>query len=142
MSEISRISDSTPQLCKLNPAGQDFITDLNDVGGIQAVMAELNKKDLIEVEALTIDGTVSSRIASLKGADGKVIHSVDAPYALDGGLAVLTGNLAPDGSVVKKGAVLPEMLQHEGPARVFDKKKYRRLFQSDDPSRRCGGHSF
>ncbi|NLK89237.1 MAG: dihydroxy-acid dehydratase [Clostridiaceae bacterium] len=123
MEEISRISDSTPQLCKLNPAGQDFITDLNDVGGIQAVMAELNKKDLIEADALTIDGTVSSRIASLKGADGQVIRPADAPYALDGGLAVLTGSLAPDGSVVKKGAVLPEMLQHEGPARVFDSEE-------------------
>jgi len=123
MAEVGKISDTTPQLCKLNPAGTDFITDLNDVGGIQAVMAELAKKGLLDLDALTVDGSVSSRIAPLQGADGQVIRPVDAPYAVDGGLAVLTGNLAPEGCVVKKGAVLPEMLRHEGPARVFDSEE-------------------
>ena len=120
LKEISDIGDTTPQLCKLNPFGHDFITDLNDKGGISAVMAELAKNDLIEKEARTVNGSVANRIASFKGGDGQVIRSVDQAYAPDGGLAVLYGNLAPDGCVVKKSAVLPEMMYHEGPARVFD----------------------
>lgn len=123
LKEVGQISDTTPQLCKLNPAGNDFITDLNDVGGIQAVMAELAKQDLLDTGALTVDGTVASRIAVSPAADGKVIRPITTPYAKDGGLAVLTGNLAPNGCVVKKGAVLPEMLQHQGPARVFDSEE-------------------
>lgn len=121
--EVSRISDKTPQLCKLNPAGPDFITDLNEIGGIQAVMAELNKAGLIDTTALTVDGTVAGRIEKNPGADGQVIRRHDQPYAVDGGLAVLFGNLALDGCVVKKGAVLPEMLCHEGPARIFDSEE-------------------
>ena len=120
LAEISRISDTTPQLCKLNPAGDDFITDLNEQGGISAVMAELARKDLLETASPTVDGTLSERICKVKGADGRLIRSIDDPYAPDGGLAVLFGSLAPNGCVVKKGAVLPEMMRHEGPARVFD----------------------
>lgn len=123
MAEISKISDSTPQLCKLNPAGPDFITDLNDVGGITAVMAELAKKGLVDTANPTVDGTIASRTAASPGADGQVIRSIDTPYAPDGGLAVLTGNLAPNGCVVKKGAVLPEMMCHQGPARVYDSEE-------------------
>lgn len=120
LTEISAISDTTPQLCKLNPAGPDFITDLNERGGIRAVMAELMKIGLIDPDTVTVDGTVGSRLAGCPGADGQVIRHADDPYAPDGGLAVMFGNLAPDGCVVKKGAVLPEMMVHEGPARVFD----------------------
>jgi dihydroxy-acid dehydratase len=123
LAEVSLISDTTPQLCKLNPAGPDFITDLNDCGGIRAVMAELAKIGLINPDVPTVDGTVGSRLAGSKGADGKVIRPASSPYATDGGLAVLFGNLAPDGCVVKKGAVLPEMMVHEGPARVFNSEE-------------------
>lgn len=122
LAEIGRISDTTPQLCKLNPAGRHFITDLNEKGGIRAVMAELAKTGLLE-EAMTVTGRLKDRIHKSRGADGEVIHPVDAPYARDGGLAVLTGNLAVAGCVVKKGAVLPEMMCHEGPARVFDSEE-------------------
>lgn len=118
--DISRISDTTPQLCKLNPAGSDFITDLDARGGIRAVMAELAKKQLIDLDAVSVDGTIGSRIQASAGADGQVIRPIDRPYAADGGLAILFGNLAPAGCVVKKGAVLPEMMRHEGPARIFD----------------------
>jgi dihydroxy-acid dehydratase len=123
LDEVGRIADTTPQLCKLNPAGPDFISDLNDAGGIQAVMAELAKHNLINGQALTVDGTVTSRLSKRRGSDGKVIRPIEAPYAPDGGLAVLKGNLAPEGCVVKKGAVLPEMMCHEGPARVFDSEE-------------------
>ena len=121
--EISEIGDQTPQLCKLNPFGSDFITDLNDRGGIQAVMAELAKANLIDLTALTVNGTVGDRIKGLSGADGQVIRPIDQPHSTDGGLAVLYGNLAPEGCVVKKGGVLPEMMCHEGPARVFDSEE-------------------
>lgn len=120
LAEIGKISDTTPQLCKLNPAGPDFITDLNDRGGISAVMAELAKKGLIETANPTVDGTVAARIARSGGADGQVIRPIDSPHAPDGGLAVLFGSLAPDGCVVKKGAVLPEMMCHEGPVRIYN----------------------
>jgi dihydroxy-acid dehydratase len=120
LAEINKISESTPQLCMLNPAGAAFITDLNESGGITAVIAELSKANLIDKEVMTVQGTVAERIARSRGADDIVIKPYDKPYAVDGGLAVLFGNLAPNGSVVKKGAVLPEMMIHEGPARVFD----------------------
>jgi dihydroxy-acid dehydratase len=123
MPEIARIGDQTPQLCKLNPYGTDFITDLNAAGGITAVMAELAKQERIDAKARTVDGRLSDRIAASSGADGMVIKPFDAPYAPDGGLAVLTGNLAPQGCVVKKAAVLPAMMQHQGPARVFDSEE-------------------
>ncbi|HBP38371.1 MAG TPA: dihydroxy-acid dehydratase, partial [Clostridiales bacterium] len=123
LQEISAIGDATPQLCKLNPAGPDFITDLNEAGGITAVLAELAQRDLIETAALTVDGSMADRIFGNPGADGRVIRPIDAPYATDGGLAVLTGNLAPEGCIVKKSAVLPEMMCHQGPARVFDSEE-------------------
>jgi dihydroxy-acid dehydratase len=120
LQEINKISESTPQLCKLNPAGPDFITDLNEKGGISAVMAELARASLIDLTSVVAEGTVADRVNRSSAADGRVIRPVDDPYAQDGGLAVLFGSLAPDGCVVKKGAVLPDMMRHEGPARVFD----------------------
>ncbi len=123
MSEIEEYSATTPQLCKLDPAGEDFITDLNANGGISAVMAELAKQDLINKNAQTVDGTMEERLKGNKGSNGKVIRPITDPVSEDGGLAVLSGNIAPEGCVVKKGAVLPEMLVHEGPARVFDSEE-------------------
>ena len=113
----------TPQICKLNPASSVFITDLNDVGGIQAVMKELAKGDMINTDALTVNGTVAERIAKAPDADGDIIRTLDNPFSKDGGIAVLWGNLAEEGSVVKKGAVLPEMMQHKGPAKCFDSEE-------------------
>ncbi len=121
--EISWISDRTPQLCKLNPASSIFITDLNEVGGISAVMAELSKADRICIDNPSVDGTIRERLQGVGGADGTVIRPVTDPYAKDGGLAILKGNLAVEGAVVKKGAVLPEMMVHTGPARVFDSEE-------------------
>lgn len=123
LSEISEIAEATPQLCKLNPASSVFITDLNEAGGITEVLAELAKKDLLDVNNPSVDGTIAERIKNHRGADEHVIASINAPVAPNGGLAVLRGNLAPDGAVVKKGAVLPEMMVHEGPARVFNSEE-------------------
>ncbi len=123
LEEINKISCKTPQLCKLSPAGPAFITDLNESGGISAVMAELAKAELITTDCPTVNGFVADRIAKNKGADNIVIRSVEEPFAEDGGLAVLFGNLAPNGCIVKKGAVLPEMMKHEGPARVFNSEE-------------------
>lgn len=120
LDEIERISSTTPQLCKLNPASNHYLTDLNDMGGIRSVMSELSKAGLIEMDALTATGSLADRLAGSMAADGVIIHPVDQPYSKDGGLAILKGNLAENGCVVKKGAVLPEMMQHEGPARVFE----------------------
>ncbi len=127
--DIGRISDTTPQLCKLNPAGPYFVADLNEAGGISAVIAELMKGNHIAGDALSVDGTLGGRAKCMKvpfssakhcGADGKVIRPISEPVGSDGGIAVLFGNLAPEGCVVKKGAVSPEMLRHSGPARVFN----------------------
>ena len=123
LTDIDEISKSTPQLCKLNPASSVFINDLNESGGITEVMAELAKKDLLDLSNPSVDGTIADRIARHRGADDIVIASVNTPVAVDGGLAVLRGNLAPEGAIVKKGAVLPEMLVHEGPARVFESEE-------------------
>ena len=113
----------TPQLCKLNPAGTIFIEDLNACGGIQAVMKELDKGGMINRDCLTVSGTVGERVDAAADADGTVIRTLDNPHSADGGIAVLWGNLAEEGSVVKKGAVLPEMMQHKGPARCFDSEE-------------------
>lgn len=113
----------TPQLCKLNPAGTIFIEDLNACGGIQAVMKELDKGGMINRDCLTVSGTVGERVDAAADADGTVIRTLDNPHSADGGIAVLWGNLAEEGSVVKKGAVLPEMMQHTGPARCFDSEE-------------------
>lgn len=113
----------TPQLCKLNPAGTIFIEDLNACGGIQAVMKELDKGGMINRDCLTVSGTVGERVDAAADADGTVIRTLNNPHSADGGIAVLWGNLAEEGSVVKKGAVLPEMMQHTGPARCFDSEE-------------------
>lgn len=113
----------TPQICKLNPAGSIFITDLDEVGGIQSVMKELAKGGMINTDALTVSGTVEDRIKNAPDADGKIIRTLENPYSQDGGIAVLWGNLAEEGSVVKKGAVLPEMMQHKGPAKCYNSEE-------------------
>jgi dihydroxy-acid dehydratase len=120
MARIDEISRTTPQLCKLNPASKVFITDMNEAGGIQAMLKELSKAGLIHTGALTVSGTVADRIAPYAGADGEVIRTVEHPFRGDGGIAVLRGNIAPEGAVVKQGAVAPEMMRHTGPARCFD----------------------
>ena len=115
------ISAKTPNLCHLAPAGPTFMEDLNEAGGVYAVMNELSKKNLLELDCMTVTGkTVGENIASYPNLNPEVIRTIDNPYSETGGIAVLRGNLAPDGSVVKRSAVLPEMLVHEGPARVFD----------------------
>ena len=115
------ISERTPNLCHLAPAGPTYIEDLNEAGGVYAVMAELNKKDLLHTDCLTVTGkTVGENIEGVVNKNPEVIRPIDNPYSQTGGLAVLKGNLAPDGSVVKRSAVVEEMLVHEGPARVFD----------------------
>lgn len=117
---IDKISRETPQICKLNPASQVFITDLDKVGGIPAVFKELSRGGFLHEDCKTVLGTVGDRISRAPAADGDVIHTLEAPFRKDGGIAVLKGNIAPDGAVVKQGAVVPEMMQHTGPARCFD----------------------
>ena len=115
------ISEKTPNLCHLAPAGPTYMEDLNEAGGVYAVMAELNKKGLLHTECMTVTGkTVGENIEGVVNKDPEVIRPIDNPYTPTGGLAVLKGNLAPDGSVVKRYADVDEMLVHEGPARVFD----------------------
>lgn len=120
MEIIDEISKTTPQICKLNPAGQTFIEDLDAMGGIEAVLRELSKADLINTDCLTVSGKVADRIADALPADGTVIRTLDNPHRKDGGIAVLRGNIAEEGAVVKQGAVAPEMMQHSGPAKCFD----------------------
>ena len=118
---FNELSAITPHLCKLSPAGDHHMEDLYRAGGIQAMMNELDKKGLIHKDCMTVSGkTVGENIHNHPVLDYDVIRPVDRPYNATGGLAVLFGNLAPDGAVVKKGAVAPEMLTHEGPARVFN----------------------
>ncbi len=115
------ISAKTPNLCHLAPAGPTYMEDLNEAGGVYAVMNELTKKDLLYTDCITVTGkTVGENIANCVNLDPEVIRPVEAPFSETGGIAVLKGNLAPEGSVVKRSAVLPEMLVHEGPARVFE----------------------
>jgi dihydroxy-acid dehydratase len=117
----NEISAKTPNLCHLAPAGHAYIEDLNEAGGVYAVMNELDKKGLIEKDLITVTGkTVGENIANCRNLDTDVIRSIDSPYSETGGIAILKGNLATDSAVVKKSAVAPEMLKHEGPARVFD----------------------
>ena len=121
ISFANEISAKTPNLCHLAPAGPTYMEDLNEAGGVYAVMNELNKKGLLHTECMTVTGkTVGENIEGVQNKDPEVIRPIDNPYSQTGGLAVLTGNLAPDGGVVKRSAVVPEMLVHEGPARVFD----------------------
>ncbi len=115
------ISERTPNLCHLAPAGPTYIEDLNEAGGVSAVMNELNKKNLLHTDCLTVTGkTIGENIKDCVNRNPEVIRPIENPYSETGGLAVLKGNLAPDGSVVKRSAVAAEMLVHEGPARVFD----------------------
>ena len=115
------MSMKTPNLCHLAPAGRTYMEQLDEAGGVYAVMHELSELGLIHTDCMTVTGkTVGENIADAKNLDPEVIRPVDDPYSPTGGIAVLRGNLAPDGSVVKRSAVLPEMQVHEGPARVFD----------------------
>ena len=117
----NEISARTPNLCHLAPAGPTYIEDLNEAGGVYAVMNELNKKNLLNLDCITVTGkTVGENIKGCINTDPETIRPVENPYSETGGIAVLKGNLAPDSAVVKRSAVVPEMLVHEGPARVFD----------------------
>ena len=120
LEQIDAIGRKTPQICKLNPASQVFITDLDGVGGIQSMLKELDKGGLIHRELPTVSGTVGERIDAAREADGEVIRHLDNPFRKDGGIAILFGNLAAEGAVVKQGAVAPSMMVHSGPAKVFD----------------------
>lgn len=117
----NEISAHTPNLCHLAPAGDTFMEDLDRAGGVYAVMAELAKKNLIDTSLLTATGrTIAENLEGVRNLDPNVIRPIETPYSPTGGIAVLKGNLAPDGCVVKRSAVAPEMMTHTGPARVFD----------------------
>lgn len=118
------ISVKTPNLCKLSPAGNYHIVDLDKAGGVQVVMKELTKKDLLNTNLITVTGkTVAENLNNAVNMDEDVVRPVENPHSTTGGIAVLTGNIAPDGCVVKRSAVAKEMLQHKGPARVFDSEE-------------------
>ena len=118
------ISEKTPNLCHLAPAGPTYMEDLNEAGGVYAVMKELADIGLLNTDCMTVSGkTIGECIATAYNRNPEVIRTVDNAYSKTGGLAVLSGNIAPDGSVVKRSAVVPEMLVHEGPARVFDSEE-------------------
>lgn len=120
----NEISAKTPNLCHLAPAGHTYMEDLNEAGGVYAVLNELSKKDLINTDCMTVTGkTVGENIANCINKDPETIRPIDDPYSETGGIAVLRGNLAPDRCVVKRSAVAPEMLVHKGPARVFDSEE-------------------
>ena len=121
MEIANEMSAKTPNLCHLAPAGPTYMEDLNEAGGVYAVMNELNKKNLLNTDLITVTGkTVGENIAGCVNRNPEVIRPIDNPYSEIGGIAVLKGNLAPDTGVVKRSAVVPEMMVHEGPARVFD----------------------
>ena len=120
----NEISARTPNLCHLAPAGPTYMEDLNEAGGVYAVLKELTKLGLLDTTCMTVTGkTMGENIASAVNKDPSIIRTIEDPYSQTGGIAVLRGNLAPEGSVVKRSAVLPEMLVHEGPARVFDSEE-------------------
>ena len=117
----NELSAKTPNLCHLAPAGPTYMEDLNEAGGVYAVMNELTKKDLLHLDCMTVNGTtIGENIKDCRNMNPEVIRPVENPYSQTGGIAVLKGNLAPDSGVVKRSAVVPEMMVHEGPARVFD----------------------
>ena len=121
MEIANEVSDRTPNLCHLAPAGPTYMEDLNEAGGIYAVMNELDKKGLLNLDLMTCTGkTMRENIQGCVNLDPEVIRPIENPYMPNGGIAVLKGNLAPDTGIVKRSAVLPEMMVHEGPARVFD----------------------
>ena len=120
----NEISAVTPNLCHLAPAGRTYMEDLNEAGGVYAVMNELTKKNLLNTSCMTVTGkTIGENIAGCVNLDHSIIRPIEDSYSETGGIAVLKGNLAPEGSVVKRSAVLPEMLVHEGPAKVFDSEE-------------------
>ncbi len=117
----NEVNAKTPNLCHLAPAGPTYMEDLNEAGGVYAVMNQLKQKGLLNEDCLTVIGkTIGEAVEGAVNKNPEVIRPLDNPYSETGGLAVLKGNLAPDGSVVKRSAVVPEMMKHEGPARVFD----------------------
>ncbi len=117
----NELSSKTPNLCHLAPAGPTYMEDLNEAGGVYAVLKELTKKNLLNLDVMTVTGkTMGENIENAINLNPEVIRTAENPYSTTGGIAVLKGNLAPDGSVVKRSAVVPEMLEHTGPARVFD----------------------
>ena len=121
ISFANEISEKTPNLCHLAPAGPTYMEDLNEAGGVYAVMNELSELGLLHLDCMTVTGkTVGENIKGVENKDTSVIRPLDNPYSKTGGLAVIKGNLAPDGGVVKRSAVAEEMMVHEGPARVFD----------------------
>ena len=121
---VNDISEKTPNLCHLAPAGNTFMEDLDLAGGVYAVMKELEKKNLLNDNLITVTGkTVKENLTNVKNYDNEVIRDIDNPFTKTGGLAVLFGNLAPDGCVVKRSAVDEKMLKHKGPARVFDSEE-------------------
>ena len=120
----NEISAVTPNLCHLAPAGRTYMEDLNEAGGVYAVMNELTKKGLLNTDCMTVTGkTIGENISGCVNLDPNIIRPIENPYSETGGIAVLKGNLAPEGSVVKRSAVLPEMLVHQGPAKVFDSEE-------------------
>ena len=120
----NEISAKTPNLCHLAPAGRTYMEDLNEAGGIYAVMNEINKLGLLKTDLITCTGkTVAENIEGVVNKNTEIIRTVDNPYSATGGIAVLRGNLAPDSGVVKRSAVAPEMLKHSGPAKVFDSEE-------------------
>ena len=121
MEYANEISDRTPNLCHLAPAGPAYMEDLNEAGGIYAVMKELSKRDLLQLDGITVTGkSMKENIRAAVNRNPEIIRPIENPFLPNGGIAVLKGNLAPDTGIVKRSAVAPEMMQHEGPARVFD----------------------
>lgn len=124
LDDVNEISEKTPNLCHLAPAGPTYMEDLNEAGGVYAVLKELEKLNLIDTSVMTCTGkTLKENIADAKNLDTEVIRTVENPYSKTGGIAVLKGNLAPDGCVVKRSAVAPEMLVHKGPAKVYESEE-------------------
>ena len=121
ISLANEVNAKTPNLCHLAPAGPTYMEDLNEAGGVYAVMNQLREAGLLNEDCMTVTGkTIGEAVKGHVNKNPEVIRPMDNPYSTTGGLAVLKGNLAPDGSVVKRSAVVPEMMKHEGPARVFD----------------------
>ena len=119
--EVNEISNRTPNLCHLAPAGHTFMCELDDAGGVQAVLAELAKKNLIDTSAMTVTGkTIAENIKGVRNRNPEVLRPIENPFSDNGGIAILFGNLAPNGTVVKRSACAPELMHHTGPARVFN----------------------
>lgn len=124
LDKSNEISAHTPNLCHLAPAGDTFMEDLDRAGGVYAVMKELTKKDLLDLDVMTVTGkTMRENLENAENLNPEIIRPIDNPFSQSGGIAVLKGNVAPDGCVVKQSAVAPEMMQHSGPARVFDSEE-------------------